>query len=175
MTRTVRATVNALAYEAAVEDRTSLADTLRESWGLAGTRLGCEHGSCGACTVLVDGLPERGCLVLAVQVDGRDVVTVEGLADPDGGIGHLQQAFRDAHGLQCGFCTSGMLLTAQALLDEDPDPAPDRVRDWMHGNLCRCTGYDQIVEAVLLAARRVRECAGCAGCAERARLREGGA
>jgi carbon-monoxide dehydrogenase small subunit len=153
----VVATVNGVERDAVVEPRTTLAEVLRDEWGLTGTRLGCEHGVCGACTVLSDGLPVRSCLVLAQQCDEAELTTIEGLSSPTGPASVLQDAFRDAHGLQCGFCTSGMLLTARALLDHDPDPDEETVRDWMHGNLCRCTGYDQIVDAVLLAARRMRE------------------
>lgn len=159
----IRATVNGVVHEAWVEDRTTLGDLVREEWGLTGTRLGCEHGVCGACTVLVDDLPQRACLVLARQIDGRSVTTVEGLAEPDRQLAPVQEAFREAHGLQCGFCTSGMLLTAHALLEVDDDPAPGTIRDWMHGNLCRCTGYDQIVDSVQLAASIHRGRCGATG------------
>jgi carbon-monoxide dehydrogenase small subunit len=157
----VEATVNGVVQEAWVEDRQTVGDLLREEWGLTGTRLGCQHGVCGACTVLVDGLPQRSCLVLARQIDGRAVTTVEGLAEPGGELTEVQAAFRDAHGLQCGFCTSGMLLTAHALLEVCADPDAETIRDWMHGNVCRCTGYDQVVDSVCLAAarRRARELA----------------
>lgn len=154
----VRAVVNGQAHEAWVEDRTTLGDLLREEWGLTGTRLGCEHGVCGACTVLVEAEPQRACLVLARQVDGRAVTTVEGLARADGRLSEVQEAFREGHGLQCGFCTAGMIVTAHALLEQHDDPDPATVRDWMHGNLCRCSGYDQIVDSVLLAAERRRSC-----------------
>jgi aerobic carbon-monoxide dehydrogenase small subunit len=149
--------VNGVEHDAVVEPRTTLADVLRDEWGLTGTKLGCEHGVCGACTVLSDGQPVRSCLVLAQQGEGTEVTTVEGLAEPGGPLSVVQDAFREAHGLQCGFCTSGMLLTATALLEHDPEPDEALVRDWMHGNLCRCTGYDQIVDSVLLAAHRLRE------------------
>lgn len=155
----VQAAVNGTAHEAWVEDRTTLADLLRDEWGLSGTRLGCEHGVCGACTVLVEGSPQRACLVLARQVDGLAVTTVGGLSAPGQPLSDLQEAFRECHGLQCGFCTSGMLVTAQALLEEELDPDEETIRDWMHGNLCRCTGYDQIVDSVRTAAARRR--AGC--------------
>ena len=154
----VRAVVNGQAHEAWVDDRTTLGDLLREEWGLTGTRLGCEHGVCGACTVLVEAEPQRACLVLARQVDGRVVTTVEGIAHTDGRLSEVQEAFREAHGLQCGFCTAGMIVTAHALLEQDDDPDPDTIRDWMHGNLCRCSGYDQIVDSVRLAAERRRSC-----------------
>lgn len=150
-------TVNGVERDAVVEPRTSLADVLRDEWGLTGTKLGCEQGVCGACTVLADDVPVRSCLVLAQQCDDTEVTTVEGLAAPTGPLSVLQDSFREAHGLQCGFCTAGMLLTARALLDRHPDPDEATIRDWMHGNLCRCTGYDQIVDSVLLAARRLRE------------------
>ncbi len=149
--------VNGIVHEVFVEDRTSLADALREECGLTGTRLGCEHGVCGACTVLVNNRPERSCLVLATQAEGDAIGTIEGLAESPTVLASVQRAFREAHGLQCGFCTSGMLLTAQSLLDHDPDPSPKTIRDWMHGNLCRCTGYDQIVESVQLAASLLKQ------------------
>lgn len=149
--------VNGRAVSEVVDARTSLADLLRERLGLTGTRLGCEHGVCGACTVRVDGRPVRACLMLAVQAEGASVETVEALAPPGAELSPLQQAFRDAHGLQCGFCTSGMLVTAQALLDENPRPDEAAIRDFLHGNLCRCTGYEQVVEAVQLAAERAGE------------------
>ena len=155
----VRTTVNDQPHEAWVDDRTTVADLLRDTWGLTGTRLGCEHGVCGACTVLVDAEPQRACLVLARQAHERVVTTVEGLARDDGTLSEVQEAFREAHGLQCGFCTAGMVVTAHALLEEDDDPDPETIRDWMHGNICRCTGYDQIVDSVRLAARRRRTCA----------------
>ncbi|MEO6827274.1 MAG: (2Fe-2S)-binding protein [Microbacteriaceae bacterium] len=139
-----------------VEDRTSLADFLREEIGLTGTRLGCEQGVCGACTVIVAQRPVRSCLFLAAQANGERIQTIEGLAPSSSELSELQEAFRQAHGLQCGFCTSGMLLTAHALLAENPDPDEATIRDWMHGNLCRCTGYQQIVEAVRLAAESKR-------------------
>ncbi len=134
------------------EPRTLLSDFLRHGLGLTGTHVGCEHGACGACTVLVDGRPALSCLVLAVQAEGAEVLTVEGLADEDG-LHPIQQAFRERHGLQCGFCTPGMLLAAKALLDEVPDPSEDEIRDHLAGNVCRCTGYVGIVEAVHVAAQ----------------------
>ena len=138
------------------ETRTHLADFLRRELRLTGTHLGCEHGVCGACTVLVDGEAVRSCLMLAVQADGREVVTTEGLAAPDGTLSVLQQAFREKHALQCGFCTPGMLTTLTAFLRENPDPSEDAVRDALSGNLCRCTGYANIVAAALEAAKRLR-------------------
>jgi carbon-monoxide dehydrogenase small subunit len=148
-------TVNGQPARGAVEPRQSLADFLREGLELTGTHLGCEHGACGACTVLVDGAAVRSCLMFAVQADGANVVTVEGLA-PDGELAPLQRAFHAHHALQCGFCTPGVLVTATALLAENPDPTPDEVRAALSGSLCRCTGYISIVEAVLAAAKAGR-------------------
>ena len=139
------------------EPRTTLADFLREEVGLTGTHLGCEHGVCGACTVLLDGRSVRSCLVLAVQAAGHSVRTVEGLAGPDGGLHALQEALSEFHGLQCGFCTPGILMTAVELLEERPRPDEREVRKALTGNLCRCTGYVNIVKAVLVAADRMRE------------------
>ncbi len=155
--RAVALTVNGSPVAGVVEPRTTLADFLREQAGLTGTHLGCWHGVCGACTVRVDGDLVRGCLMLAVQADGREVTTVEGLAPSTTEASVLQDAFREAHGLQCGFCTPGMLVAADWLLEQDPDPDEATIRDVLHGNVCRCTGYTQIVEAVRLAARRRRE------------------
>lgn len=143
--------VNGRAERCEIEDRLTLADFLRHSLRLTGTHVGCEHGVCGACTVLVDGRAVRSCLMFAVQVDGSEVVTVEGLS-PEGELSSLQRAFRKHHALQCGFCTPGMLITAQALIDGEADLTPERVRDVLSGNICRCTGYVPIVEAVLEAA-----------------------
>jgi carbon-monoxide dehydrogenase small subunit len=146
--------VNGIDRTEAVPPRLTLADFLRQRLGLTGTHVGCEHGSCGACTVLVDGDAVRSCLLFAVQTDGTDVTTVEGLAGPDGELTGLQAAFRDHHGLQCGFCTPGFLMTATALLRETPDPSDDDIRVALSGNLCRCTGYQGIVAAVRAAAAR---------------------
>ncbi|MBW0101837.1 (2Fe-2S)-binding protein [Pseudonocardia sp. KRD291] len=131
-----------------VEPRRTLADALREDLGLTGTHLGCEHGVCGACTVLVDGAPARACLMFAVQADGAEVTTVEGLQDGDGALHPLQEAFVAHHGLQCGFCTPGMLMTAAHLLDTHPGADRETIRAEMAGNICRCTGYQGIVDAV---------------------------
>jgi aerobic carbon-monoxide dehydrogenase small subunit len=152
MKRPIRLTVNGQPREGAAEPRTSLADFLREDLGLTGTHVGCEHGVCGACTVLLDGEPARSCLLLAVQADGWNITTVEGLGEPDGTLHPLQQAFRDKHGLQCGFCTPGILLTAHAFLREHPRPSADEIREVLSGNLCRCTGYHFIVDAIAAAA-----------------------
>jgi carbon-monoxide dehydrogenase small subunit len=147
----IRVTVNGERYEHSVEPRLLLSDFLRHELGLSGTHVGCEHGVCGACTVLLDGEPVRACLVFAVQADGASIGTVEGLARDDG-LHPLQAAFKDAHGLQCGFCTPGILMTMIAFLDEVSDPTESEIREALSGNLCRCTGYQKIVEAVAQAA-----------------------
>jgi carbon-monoxide dehydrogenase small subunit len=140
-----------------VSARTSLVDWLREQLHLTGTHIGCEHGICGACSIMLDGEPVRSCLMYAVQADGHRIVTVEGLARPDGRLSILQDSFCEAHGLQCGYCTPGMLIAAQALLDANPRPTEDQIREAIGGNLCRCTGYQQIVDAIALAAQRMAE------------------
>ena len=150
--RTVRLTVNGAAHAVTVEPRRTLADVLREDLGLTGTHVGCEHGVCGACTVLWDGQPVRSCLLFAIQLDGAALTTVEGLADGER-LHPIQEAFWATHGLQCGFCTPGILLTAKALLDENPSPDEAEIREAIGGNLCRCTGYHFIVQAILAAAR----------------------
>jgi aerobic carbon-monoxide dehydrogenase small subunit len=142
-----------------VSARTSLVDWLREHLNLTGTHIGCEHGICGACSVMLDGEPVRSCLMYAVQADGHRITTVEGLARPDGRLSVLQDSFCEAHGLQCGYCTPGMLIAAQALLDANPRPTDEEIRDAIGGNLCRCTGYQQIVDAIALAAQRMAEAA----------------
>jgi len=157
-------TVNGKSYGRVVDARLTLADFLRHEINLTGTHLGCEHGVCGACTVLVDGRSARSCLMFAVQANGCEVTTVEGLA-PDGKLSVLQQAFIDNHGLQCGFCTPGMLITLTELLRERPQPSEQEVREAITGNLCRCTGYAGIVKAALDAAQRLRGGAGKAGTA----------
>jgi carbon-monoxide dehydrogenase small subunit len=151
----VRLTVNGAVVERTVSPRRSLADVLREDLGLTGTHVGCEHGVCGACTVLVDGRTARACLLLAAQADGTHVTTVEGLT-PAEGLSPLQQAFHDCHALQCGFCTPGMLAAAHELLAENPAPTPVEIREALAGNLCMCTGYVNIVRAVEQAAARLR-------------------
>lgn len=135
-----------------VEARRTLADFIREDCALTGTHLGCEHGVCGACTVLVDGEAVRSCLMFAVQADGADIVTVEGLGGPEGTLSPVQDAFREEHGLQCGFCTPGFIVTVTQLLRENPDPTDDEIREGISGNLCRCTGYQGIVRAVKRAS-----------------------
>jgi len=146
-------TVNGAAWEGDVEPRLTLADLLRERLRLTGTHLGCEHGVCGACTVLVDGEAARSCLTLAVQAEGAAVTTVEGLGGPDGGLSDLQRAFLAAGALQCGFCTSGFLVSAEALLRDGRRRTREELRELLSGNLCRCTGYEPIVEAVLRCQR----------------------
>jgi carbon-monoxide dehydrogenase small subunit len=148
-------TVNGTRYARSVEARLLLSDFIRHALGLTGTHVGCEHGVCGACTILYDGVPMRACLMLAVQAHGHAITTVEGLAEGDR-LHPLQQAFREAHGLQCGYCTPGILMTMSAFLAETPDPSEGQVREALSGNLCRCTGYQHIVDAVLLAAKRMR-------------------
>ena len=153
----IRVTVNGRAFEREVEPRLLLSEFLRHVLGLTGTHVGCEHGVCGACTVLVDDEPARSCLMLAVQADGTRITTVEGLskADDAGQLHPVQQAFWDAHALQCGFCTSGMLISTVALLRQEPNPSAQQIRAALSGNLCRCTGYQNIVKAVQLAAGRM--------------------
>jgi carbon-monoxide dehydrogenase small subunit len=147
----IRLTVNGVEHDALVEPRTLLTDLLRDTLGLRGTHVGCEQGVCGSCTVLVEGTATRACLLLAVQANGRTVQTVESLARPDGTLHPLQQAFTECHGLQCGFCTPGMLMAATELLAANPTPDPDDVRTALSGNLCRCTGYQNIVDSVCRA------------------------
>jgi aerobic carbon-monoxide dehydrogenase small subunit len=140
--------VNGESREGAVEPRLTLADFLRDRCALTGTHLGCEHGVCGACTVLVDGAAVRACLMFAVQADGTEVTTVEGIGAPDGRLSEVQQALRDCHGLQCGFCTPGFVISITALLRDNPAPSDDEIREGLAGNLCRCTGYQGIIDAV---------------------------
>jgi carbon-monoxide dehydrogenase small subunit len=155
-TRRIAVTVNGKRHDADVDVRTTLGDFLRHQLDLTGTHLGCEHGVCGACTILLDGRSARSCLMLAVQADGRAITTVEGIAPGPDELHPLQEAFRENHGLQCGFCTPGMLTTLIEFLRDNPDPREDDVRIAISGNLCRCTGYQGIVAAVLDAARRMR-------------------
>jgi carbon-monoxide dehydrogenase small subunit len=152
----VEVEVNGKKRFAQVPARLSLVDWLRDELRLTGTHVGCEHGVCGACSVMLDGEPVRACLMYAVQAHGHRVTTVEGLARPDGGLSVLQDSFCEAHGLQCGYCTPGMLIAAQALLDASPEPTEAQIREAIGGNLCRCTGYQQIVDAVRLAASRLK-------------------
>ena len=150
-------TVNGAEVRARVPVRQHLIDFLRMALGLTGSHLGCEHGVCGACTVLVDDMTARSCLMFAVQADGCSIRTVESLATPTGDLNPLQQAFQTKHGLQCGYCTPGMLIAGQALLARNPDPSEAEIRDAISGNLCRCTGYQQIVEAIAEAGKRLRD------------------
>jgi carbon-monoxide dehydrogenase small subunit len=155
-TRQISLTVNGKTYTEEVEVRMHLGDFLRQQLGLTGTHLGCEHGVCGACTVLVDGISARSCLMLAVQANGKDILTIEGIAPNEEELHPLQEAFRDNHGLQCGFCTPGMLTTLIEFLRDNPDPTEQEVREAISGNLCRCTGYQGIVAAALDAAQRLK-------------------
>jgi aerobic carbon-monoxide dehydrogenase small subunit len=152
----VRLLVNGVPYSVSVPARRLLSDCLRHDLRLTGTHVGCEHGVCGACTVLVDGVATRSCLMLAVSADGAAVTTVEGLAAPDGTLSEVQQAFADCHALQCGFCTPGFLTAITAALAENPEPTHDEAKEIIGGNLCRCTGYQNIVKAVLRAAKLKR-------------------
>jgi carbon-monoxide dehydrogenase small subunit len=156
-TRAIAVTVNGKRHEATVPVRVTLADFLRHQLGLTGTHLGCEHGVCGACTILFDGYSARSCLMLAVQADGHEIMTVEGIATDAKTLHPLQQAFHEHHGLQCGFCTPGILTTLIELLRDNPDPTEEDIRIGISGNLCRCTGYQNIVIAALDAAKRLRE------------------
>lgn len=155
LTQNIRVRVNGVDYHREVESRRLLADFLRKDLGLTGSHIGCEHGVCGACTVLFNGRPSQSCLLFAVQADGGEVVTIEGLAK-DGTLHPLQEAFSKAHGLQCGFCTPGMLISALSLLDESSDPTEEEIRSAISGNICRCTGYVNIVKAVKMAAEMMK-------------------
>jgi aerobic-type carbon monoxide dehydrogenase small subunit (CoxS/CutS family) len=152
----IQLSVNGTSYRRGVESRMLLSDFLRHELLLAGTHVGCEHGVCGACTVLLDGMAVRSCLMLAVQVNGHELSTVEGLASPAGGLHPVQKAMHDHHGLQCGYCTPGILMTMTAFLKENPRPSEQEVREALSGNLCRCTGYQNIVDAMLAAADAMR-------------------
>ena len=154
--RTITVSVNGTKHTKEVPVRITLADFIRYELGLTGTHLGCEHGVCGACTILLDGRSARSCLMLAVQADGHEIITVEGIAVSDTELHPLQEAFRDNHGLQCGFCTPGMLTTLIEFLRDNPDPTEQEVRIAISGNLCRCTGYQGIVNAALDAAKRLQ-------------------
>jgi len=154
--RTIRLRVNGQAREGVAEPRKLLSDFIREDLGLTGTHVGCEHGVCGACTVLLDGEPVRSCLMFAVQVEGHELLTVEGLAPSPDQLHPIQEAFWECHGLQCGFCTPGFLLTIKAYLEEHPSPTEREVREALSGNLCRCTGYQNIVKATLRAAEMLQ-------------------
>ncbi len=153
----VHLTVNGRVLQGNAPARMTLVDFLRDVLGLTGTHVGCEHGVCGACSIMLDGEPMRSCLMFAVQADGHEITTVEGLAGPEGGLSVLQDSFWECHGLQCGYCTPGMLISAHALLEANRTPSEDDIRAAIGGNLCRCTGYVQIIEAVKLAAERMEE------------------
>jgi carbon-monoxide dehydrogenase small subunit len=155
-TRTITVTVNGQPHTVEVEPRLLLAHLLREKLALTGTHIGCDTTSCGACTVLLDGTPVKSCTVFAVQADGREVKTVEGLAQ-NGQLHALQEGFKEQHGLQCGFCTPGMMLVSSALLEENPNPSEEEIRWALSGNLCRCTGYQNIVASVQWAARKLQD------------------
>ena len=155
-THDITVTVNGTPYRRQVEARLLLSDFLRHDLLLAGTHVGCEHGVCGACTILFDGVPTRSCLMFAAQADGHAIATVEGLATDRDHLHPLQEAMRDCHGLQCGYCTPGILMTMKVFLEETPSPDEAQIREALSGNLCRCTGYQHIVEAVQLAAERLR-------------------
>ena len=155
----IELSVNGVSYNRAVESRMLLSDFLRHDLQLAGTHVGCEHGVCGACTILLDGMPIRSCLMLAVQANGHELSTVEGLAISGSELHPIQQAMHAHHGLQCGYCTPGILMTMAAYLKENPEPSEDEVREALSGNLCRCTGYQNIVDAMLAAAQAMRTAA----------------
>jgi aerobic carbon-monoxide dehydrogenase small subunit len=148
----VTMTVNGKAVSKSVEDRTLLVDFLRRDLNLTGTHVGCDTSQCGACVVHIDGQAVKSCTTFAVELDGAKVTTIEGMANPDGSLGPLQQAFQDNHGLQCGFCTPGMVMSAAALLAENPKPTEHQIRHYLEGNICRCTGYHNIVKSILAAS-----------------------
>jgi aerobic-type carbon monoxide dehydrogenase small subunit (CoxS/CutS family) len=152
----IQLSVNGTSYRSRVESRLLLSDFLRHELLLAGTHVGCEHGVCGACTILLDGAPVRSCLMLAVQANGHELRTVEGLASSAGELHPVQQAMHEHHGLQCGYCTPGILMTMTAYLEENPAPSEEEVREALSGNLCRCTGYQNIVDAMMAAAQAMR-------------------
>lgn len=156
MKHRIECSVNGRNVRLDVEGSQTLLDLLREQLGLTGTKSGCNHGDCGACTVLIDGQPVNSCLVLAVEVEGREITTIEGLGGDDA-FHPLQRAFIDHHAVQCGFCTPGMVLTAAALLEENPNPTEEEIRVYLEGNLCRCTGYSKVVEAIQAAARQLSD------------------
>ncbi len=157
MNQTITLTVNGKRFERSVEPRLLLSDFLRHDLGLTGTHVGCEHGVCGACTILLDNVAVRSCLLFAVQANGRELATVEGLDSGPNQMHPLQHGFWEAHGLQCGFCTPGILMSLIPFLRENPDPTETEIRDLLSGNICRCTGYQKIVEAVQLGARLIQE------------------
>jgi len=153
----IKLTINGTERSENAAPRTTLLDFIRDDLGLTATHMGCEHGICGACSVILDGAPVRSCLIYAVQADGHDVITAEGLRTADGAPGVIMDSFIEAHGMQCGYCTPGMMIATHALLAETPEPSDDEIREAIGGNLCRCTGYAQIIEAIRLAAQRLRD------------------
>lgn len=153
----IAVTVNGVRHEVTVEARRTLSDVIRDDLGLTGTHLGCEHGVCGACTILIDGQPARSCLMLAAQAEDTELTTIEGLAGPDGTLHPIQQAMMESHGFQCAFCAPGFLMSAVALLEENPEPTNEEIREELSGNLCRCTGYQSIVAGVETAVRVMKE------------------
>ena len=157
ITRKIKITLNGHEISENVDPRLNLADFLRHSLGVTGTHVGCEHGVCGACTVNVDGLAVRSCLMFAIQADGKSITTIEGIANSDDSLHPIQEAFQKHHGLQCGFCTPGMIITLEAFLKKNPSPTENEVRKAISGNICRCTGYQQIVSAALEAADNLRK------------------
>lgn len=160
--RRMRVTVNGVTHEATVEPRLTLADFLRGELGLGGTHVGCEHGVCGACTILMNGQAVRSCIMLAIQADGAELTTIEGLSS-DSHLHPIQQAFMEAHGLQCGFCTPGFIMSIAELLKDTPSPSEEEIKETLGGNLCRCTGYQDIVASVHLAISKMREAGSSAG------------
>lgn len=148
-------TVNGRPYEVKVDARRTLSDVIREELGLTGTHLGCEHGVCGACTILLDGRPARSCLMLAAQADGAEITTIEGLASDDGAMHPIQQAMHESHGFQCAFCAPGFMMSTVALLADNPTPSREQIREELSGNLCRCTGYQSIIDGVETAVRMI--------------------
>jgi aerobic-type carbon monoxide dehydrogenase small subunit (CoxS/CutS family) len=152
----IEMSVNGVTYQRSTEARMLLSDFLRHELHLAGTHVGCEHGVCGACTILLNGLPVRSCLMFAVQANGCEISTIEGLASRDGELSPIQKAMHEHHGLQCGYCTPGILMTMTAFLRDKPDPTEEEVREALSGNLCRCTGYQNIVDAMMAAAQAMR-------------------
>ena len=153
---TIAVTINGKEYQRTVESRLLLSDFIRRDLSLTGTHVGCEHGVCGACTILFDGEPVRSCLMFAVQADGHEITTVEGLGTPEA-LHPIQESFREAHGLQCGFCTPGILMTLVPFLEDNPDPTEEEIRESISGHLCRCTGYQHIVDAAQIAAKKTRD------------------
>lgn len=154
--KAIKLAVNAKEHTLEVGANETLAEVLRERLGLTGTKIGCNQGECGACTVLIDGVPILSCLTLAVECEGKKILTIEGLGSETGELDPIQEAFVENFGVQCGFCTPGMIMSAKALLDKNPNPSEEEIREGIQGNLCRCTGYKQIIESILAASERMR-------------------